>query len=442
MNSTGIASTIPILKQRWPTGRLAGWLLLLAAITSCIGALTGLIGPLVPGTLAWCAGLLLFRRLGGLQRGQVLLMLAVGGSGLVTAALHGEGIRYLARAIYGSHVIIAMLVAVGFLRLVAVPAAGESALPQGRRALWKTLLGTHLFGAAINFSALTIIGDRLHSVRPLTPAQAILLSRGFGLASVWSPFFVAMGVALTLAPGAGLMPVSLGGLAVALPALLLVGWLLQRMPEAERFAGYPMKAEALRVPLALVLIVMGGHALLPRTGILTLITLGALLLPLLVLLYRDREQALPRYRRHIEQSVPGMSGELLLFLAAGVLTSGVSALVHFSGFSLSLSHYGAEAAAGLVALSAVAAIVGIHPVITIGSIGGMLPTDNPDLLALSAVMSWSLGVILSPCSGMHLAMQGRFGISGFRFLVWNWRFCALLYALDCLVLFAFDRLGG
>nr|WP_067292728.1 hypothetical protein [Marinobacterium profundum] len=425
-------------------GALTGWLLFAAALSSITGALSGWVPSQIPGALAWTAGLLLFHRLGGLQRIQVLLMLSVGAAGLLQAAYHGELFAYGAQALANSQVLIAMLVAVGFLRLVAAPAAqGNSAsLPRGRAALWKTLLGTHLFGAAINFSALTIIGDRLHSARPLQPVQAIVLSRGFGLAALWSPFFVAMGIALTLAPGSRLLPMSLAGLSVALPALLLAGYSLARRKESLDFAGYPLQPEALRIPLVLVLLVMAGHQLLPWLGILSLITICSLSLPLLILLYQNCRQGAGRYRQHIEQAVPGMHGELLLFLAAGVLMAGISALVHFSDLTLSLRHFGAPEAAGLVGLSALAAIFGIHPVITISSLAGMLMpvVTDPNLLGLSILMSWSLGVMVSPCSGTHLAMQGRFDINAFRFFGWNWRFGLGLYGLSCLVLFGYEAL--
>ncbi|MFC6672321.1 hypothetical protein [Marinobacterium aestuariivivens] len=126
------------------TSSLAGWLLLLAAVGSCTAALTGWLPPAVPGALAWGAGLLLFRRLGRLQRVQVALMLGVGGSGLLVAAHQGQGWDYAIRGIAGSQGLIAMLVAVGFLRLIAAPGSGrQEELPRGRRALWQTLFGTH-----------------------------------------------------------------------------------------------------------------------------------------------------------------------------------------------------------------------------------------------------------------------------------------------------------
>ncbi len=432
------------MRRHWPTGAIAGWLLLLTALFSLVCALTGLVPALVPGLLAWGAGLLLFRRISRLQRVQVGVMLAVGLSGLLATTFAGDGQYFALRAISSSQGLIAMLVAVGFLRLIAeADNSLTRPLPRGRRALWQTLLGTHLFGAAINFSALTIIGDRLHAARPLEPTQALVLSRGFGLASLWSPMFIAMGLALTLAPSAGLLPVSLGGLAVAVPAVALTGLMLSQGDKSNTFAGYPMRSDALKLPLLLVVIVLTGHLLAPQLAITTLITLSALSLPLLALARRQGIAAAgSRYRRHVELAVPGMAGELLLFLAAGVLTAGIAAWVEISGFELHLAHFGATEAAGLVALSGIAAVIGVHPLITLSSCAGMLlpVADSPELLALACLMSWSLGVIVSPCSGMHLAMQGRFDISGYRLMAWNWRFCLLLFVLDVAVLQLFERL--
>jgi len=42
-------------------------------------------------------------------------------------------------------------------------------------------------------------------------------------------------------------------------------------------------------------------------------------------------------------------------------------------------------------------------------------------------MAWAIGVPANPLSGLHLMMQGRYGIDGYAFLYWN-RF----YVLKCL----------
>ena len=93
--------------------------------------------------------------------------------------------------------------------------------PRGPAALWRTLLGVHLFGSVINLSAVMILGDRQSRRQPLAPLQATVLSRGFSLAAHWSPFFAAMGVALSNSPGARLLMLSSVGLPVAALGLAL-----------------------------------------------------------------------------------------------------------------------------------------------------------------------------------------------------------------------------
>ncbi|WP_321154265.1 hypothetical protein, partial [Serratia nevei] len=72
---------------------------------------------------------------------------------------------------------------------------------QGRKGLWSTMASLNLLGAVINLSVLFIIGDRLERGGTLERRQVLVLSRIFCAAAFWSPFFVAMAVALTYAPG-------------------------------------------------------------------------------------------------------------------------------------------------------------------------------------------------------------------------------------------------
>jgi hypothetical protein len=138
-----------------------------------------------------------------------------------------------------------------------------------------------------------------------------------------------------------------------------------------------------------------------------------------------------------------MSNELALFLAAGVLGTGIAAAVAASGISISTGSFGALEAAGLLLGMVLLSALGIHPVISIATAGGLLAPLEPDpnLLGMVFLMTWALGVTLSPFSGMHLAMQGRYGIDSYRFLGWNWRFALFLLAVDLAALFAYSRLA-
>ena len=73
----------------------------------------------------------------------------------------------------------------------------------------------------------------------------------------------------------------------------------------------------------LATLVLTLHQLSPETPVLTLISSLAALLTLIVLFVRHAPSALSRFVSHIREGLPRMSGELALFLAAGVLAAGI-----------------------------------------------------------------------------------------------------------------------
>ena len=83
-----------------------------------------------------------------------------------------------------------------------------------------------------------------------------------------------------------------------------------------------------------------------------------------------------------------------------------------------------------------ASMVGIHPLISIATSGGMLTGQvaDPNLLGMTYLMGWSLGVMASPVSGTHLTLQARFGLPAHRFFKWNFAFVMQMLVLDLLVL--------
>lgn len=100
------------------------------------------------GVLLWIAGLLLAGRLYGLQRLQTRLMLVVGAARMACGLGASNSPDWL-QALAGNQALRAMLASVSFLRLISLPTAERSEPdPRGHTALWRTLLGVHLFGAA------------------------------------------------------------------------------------------------------------------------------------------------------------------------------------------------------------------------------------------------------------------------------------------------------
>ncbi|QQS54853.1 MAG: hypothetical protein IPM89_03140 [Candidatus Competibacteraceae bacterium] len=384
------------------------------------------------GLLGWSAALLLSYRLGRRQRIQSAWLIGLGTMGIAWGTLHGTPFK-MNPIFAGNQGLVSLLAAVSFLRLVTRPGGAdpEQPAPRGRKALWRTLLGVHLFGAVINLSTVVILGDRMATRGRLGKRRALALTRGFAAAAFWSPFFSAMAAALTYAPGARLGVVVLAGLPMAALAL----WLTARDIDPENpklgapFIAYPMRFSTLWVPGLLVFIVLTVHAWVPDWSILAIIALSAPLLTILILVGQHGLAACSPLKGHVTQGLASTVNELVLFLAAGVLAAGLISLTGTLGDWLPFERFGAPQASLLLLVMVGAAALGVHPVITIASFGVWLAPlhPEPNLLAITLLMSWAIGVPANPLSGLHLMMQGRYGIDGYAFLRWN-----AGYVLKCL----------
>jgi hypothetical protein len=207
-----------------------------------------------------------------------------------------------------------------------------------------------------------------------------------------------------------------------------------------------MTASSLQVPVALALFVILGHLFLPQVSILIIIALAALIVCLLMLLVsQGSEKAARKFCSHILDGLPGMVGELLLFLAAGVLAVGLQTLVAATELRLPIfGDFDAAAAAALLAFMVVISTLGAHPIITIAVVTPLLApiSPNPQLLAVTYLFGWSLGTCASPLSGTHLVMQGRFGIPSVKGAVRNWPFVVVMYLVSLLFLTLVANLQG
>ena len=145
------------------------------------------------GVCALTALMMLWRRTRRIQRIQCVIFAAIGFGALGWAYLIGYRSLPLLQLITQNHLLISLLSAVSFLRLITDTGQEkhESAAP-GLKAFFKTLAGLHLFAAMINLSALMIFGDRLARNGRLERTTATSIQRSFALATLWSPFFAAM----------------------------------------------------------------------------------------------------------------------------------------------------------------------------------------------------------------------------------------------------------
>lgn len=333
--------------------------------------------------------------------------------------------------------LLVMLYSVSFLRLVAIPAAEAGELPRGRMAFVKTLLGIHVLGAVINLSILVLVAGRYHALGLLQRDTVSLMGQAFSAAAFWSPFFAAMGVALTYAPGAQLLEVIAYGLILTLVSLGLMmilagGWGLQKVRD---FPGYPMHLSSLVIPATLATLVIVLHLLLPNITVLALVSTSSITLVFLVLLLRTRQTAWPQFKQHLLDAAPRMGRELALFLGAGVLTLGLQTLLSTVGEFQLFKHFGGVEASLLLGGAILVSMLGIHPIISIAVLGPLiLPLQpNLELLATLFLSMWSLGVVANPISGTNVMLHGQFGVSGRDAFRWNLKYVVLMWLLTSLV---------
>jgi hypothetical protein len=411
---------------------LAGWLLLAAIVAAVAYTLSPAVPKSVAGLLTWTAGLLLWPEIPSRTRRQVVILACIGTAGIIWGGLKGHTPDWY-MMLDGNALLLGMLAAVSFLRLITRPGTevGEK-LPSGRRAVWSTLLGVHLFGAVINLSSVFIMGDRISRANHLSRAQTIILTRGFTAAAFWSPFFAAMAAAMTYAPGASLPQIWLMGIPLAAVALLITGLGCQGN---RAFTGYPMHPAALALPGLLALAVLILHEWKRDWHILGIICLLAPTLSVVVLFARDGAP-MSRLQKHVSSDLPGMRNELSLFLAAGVMAAGLNAVFASFGDWMPFDRFGGIEASLLLLFMFATSLLGVHPVINIAALGTLLTPLKPDatLLAMTFLSAWAIGVASSPYSGINLSMHGRYGQQTLDSLKWNGLYSLVMLLLSVVAL--------
>ena len=387
----------------------------------------------VAGIAAWLAALLLFVDTSRILKIQVSLILLIG-IGMIVYAHQQTAVIDPTSLVSSNTGLMTMIAAVGFLRLVVIPdTVQEESLPTGGKAFLQTILGLNLSSSIINISAPILISDRIHRKRPLQRFTAQTFVRVFCGVSSWSPFFGAMAVVLTYASEASLFWIFVAGFPFMLTGLIgvYIEARLRYPAEVENFVGYPTHLSALKVPAILIIVVITMSWLFPDKSILVLIAISALLVTTSVLFLRQGiGGTIARLQEYSTTGLPRIVNELCLFLAAGVLAGGISALILHGVIENPFTEFDSVTAAQVLAIMLLCAFCGIHPIIMISSFAPMILTLNPDpnLLAVTFLFAWHIGTCSNPLSGTNLVFQGRYGITGWKLAFWNWP-----YALAMLV---------
>lgn len=381
---------------------------------SLVGTLTGQkVYSLLAGFCIWVAAILLFKNAKKAQKIQTGILLVFAALFFAIGFWHHADVKYVYTAIEGNQVILSMLVSVGFLRIVALANVKQTdVFPKGKIALLKTLLSTHVFASVMNMSAPLMIGEHMSTVKKLNPLQSFMLVRAFSACCCWAPFFATMGFTLMSAPGSQLTTLLMFGMPMAAIMLILTAWQMWRHPLADESYGYPMTVSSLWLPVFMCVLVFVVHLIWLTVPVITLVTLISLVFTVIWLFCFRRASWWRLMLAHIQDGLPKMAGEVLLFLSSAVLACGVAAMITSLNMDFIPDHFGFFEACILVVIFIVLAIIGMHPVTTVALAGGILApvVTDMNLLALSMLFGWSLGVCFSSLSGIQLSIQARLGV--------------------------------
>lgn len=137
-----------------------------------------------------------------------------------------------------------------------------------------------------------------------------------------------MAVVIALAPEVQYAQIAVVGFPLAMLAGLFTTWELRRRFDLREVDGFSLSPRSLFMPAGMAALVMLFHVwLTPALSIVSIITFLIPGVALLSNLPAGPRFTLRRLRQHTVTRLPAMRGEISLFLAAGLLTVGLSTLV-------------------------------------------------------------------------------------------------------------------
>ncbi len=381
----------------------------------------------------WTAALLVIGSTRVLQRWLIGAMVFIG-IGLLILVQFRQGSAAWLNAASQSIPLVTMILSVGFMKRIALRSVSAQAiLPKGFKAYRDTLFTVAVFGAFINISALIIVADRLSHHAQINRHQVAALTRAFSSCVNWSPFFAGLAVVISFSSDFSIATVILQGAPLAcmeIGVALLLGW--YKRDELANVPGFPANWSSLWIPTVLGIVVVVLRYSFESIALLPLIAMATLALVFTVLLITDGFTGfVQQIHSHITEDLPRSANELTLLLAVGVLAVGMVSWVNLGDLNWSPPEFTAKAAVLLLACMIGIAMLGIHPVVSIAMATALLLPVNPqpELLATTMLLGWSLGTLACPLSGTHLTMQGRYGTSSWISATSQWGYVATVFLL-------------
>lgn len=417
--------------------RVAGVLIALALLLQIAGFTGWISTALAVSYLLWLGVALLWRDIPRRSRLQAGALIVIGLGMLVVAHLEYGAVIDWPRVLTGNTFVVCMLVGVSFIALIGQQQSNKGVPGQsvnGAGGILRTWLGVHFLGTILNLSTVFMVGDRLARQKPLSMPQFLALNRGLSSAALWSPFFASMGVVMALVPEMNYLAVAVVGFPLAMLAGLFSTFELHKRFELSETAGFSLAPSSLFMPVGMATLVMVFHfAITPELSIVSIITFLLPLVALISNLPKGAQWTRRRFTQHALERLPTMRGEVSLFLAAGVLTLGLSTLVSAATnaqWSL-FTEFGAfQANISFLAIT-LSGLIGLHPIIGVSVLASMLSLEGNEqtLFAFVALTAWSIGASVGPLSGINLSLQGRYGVSGYSMMKNNLVYAAIMSSI-------------
>ena len=427
----------------WPDTRLSG--ILLFSMWGLVLIHTyGLINTSYAATvLAWVFVLIELPRLKAKQRKQILILAGIGMAGAIWAWTQGSQVTLI--SLLEEHLKLAMLLtAVNFI--VLATRLERSDRLRGFRSFSLTLGGMHLLASIANFSSVILVGDQVQRKDRIDLLSQMILSRGFGLAVLWSPFLSILPLVLEQVPAAEIHEIYPYSISLAVLGLILtlIEARFRCTSSLTQYDGYPLKSSTLRLPALLISGVLIIAWIYPDLPTITVVSSLAVLVPLIVIsLQNGLRSGGKKLIGHVTGKLADARAEISLFLSAGLLAGGVKACIGVGLITLPVSGTDATVAAAVMWAIVVLAILGIHQLALVAIFAGLLAdvTTTPTLMAVSYVLATALSMSGSTFSGLSFILQARFHSSAREILQANLPYTGMMLLAGTAALYLMESLG-
>lgn len=431
------------ISNRWPGARIAG----LIVLTMCLLTLLNIVVPLglagVATLLAWLYIVIEAPRLKPKQRKQIVILFTAGVAAAILAWSQGSGITL--QTLFGEHLKLAMLLtAISFIGMSSQ--VGCDVSKPGIRSFITTLLGMHLFSSVANFSSVIVVGDQIKKKEGIDQLSQLVLSRGFGMAVLWSPFLSLLPLVLEQVPGVELSRVYPFSIAIAVTGLLLsiIEARFRVTTALQSYAGYPLKRETLAMPFVLIGMILLLSWQQPELPTVFLVSLLSIAVPVGLLMLRTGiVQSANKVSQHVSEKLSESRAEITLFMSAGVLAAGVKACIGAGLISLPFTQTNAGVASLVLMMIVGLAYLGIHQLALVAIFAGLLAdiTTTPNLMAISYILGTALAMSGSTFSGLNFIMKSRFIATDSEIIRNQLPYNLVMIAVGCGVIFLMEAMG-